>query len=142
MDSLQVLTIKNIIKNISDNEQILSLIKYLQETYIENINAKYKEHYWSLEDGKFNDRLESSLFHLSEGTYFDVEEQNIRYRFYPPGGYCLYIRDLELHKFWRFKGTWNGFKVKGHYDNPNRGNIENVPQNILDYALFLWKYKP
>ena len=142
MDSLQILTIKSIIDGISDNEQISSLMECLDKKCRENINAKYREHYWSHEDDKFNDRLAMSQFSLYNGI-LNIEELGIRYRVNQKlEGDPLYIRDLELDKSWKFKGTWDNFTVKGYYDNPDRGEVGEVPQDVLNYALFLWKHKP
>ena len=143
MDSLQILTIKSIIDTISDNEQLYSLILYLAEKRKANIDAKYREHYWSHEDDKFNDRLAMSNFSSNDEKNFDIEERGIRYRFNQTlNGHPLFIRYLELDKYWRFKGTWDNFTVKGYYDNPDRGEVGEIPEDVLDYAVFLWKYKP
>lgn len=140
MNSLQTIAIKNIIDNISDNEELLSIKKHIEKRYKDNINQKHKEDYWGKEDGKFDDRLRQTVF--SETTKgFDCQENNVEYKFYPDPEYApLLIRDLN-GKYWRISGEWDDFIIRAFQDRSDPSRVTEPSKEILDYAIFLWKHK-
>jgi len=143
MDSLQTLTIKSIIETISNNEQLLSIKQFIDTKYKENISQKYKEHYWSEENGKFDDRLSQTTFsEFNDRTCMAVENDNIIYRFDSVlDSVPLLIRDITLNNIWKFNGTWDNFTIQGYKDDVHKTKINDPPKEILDYAIFLWRYK-
>jgi mRNA-degrading endonuclease HigB of HigAB toxin-antitoxin module len=144
MMSLQVLTIaQGIIDNISDNEQLYLLQRHITKRCMENTNQKYKSHYLHLEDGTFDNRIINSNFTSNDGVNFDVEGNEIRYRFnIKLENVPLLIRSLKTHECWRFSGTQDNFTIEKCSGFGLNLNHSEPPKEILDHALFLWKYKP
>lgn len=146
MDSLQTLTIKNIINNISDNEQLLSIKKVIDYRYNKNINHTYRLHYCSKEEGKFNNRICNSKFvPLYNGGYHSaieyhkkyVEGYEIKYGveyLFNNDNSSLFINHRYNHDHWELKGTYDNYTII-------KTTFYCIPKEILEYGLFLWKYK-
>lgn len=144
MDSLQTIAIKNIIDNISDNEELLSLKKHIEKRYEDNISQKHKEDYWGKEDGKFDDRLRQTTFSERLGCLACIEN-NILYRFAFSSvteNVTFLVNDTKSKKYWQFFKSWDDFKFHHYGEIANTSEIsKEIPTEILDYAIFLWKHK-